>query len=239
MNRSLVLLLLGVVGFALAIAASHVHEKWKNRLRIPGVVLLVIVVVLIAAQAMLSEWAVAPNPATPAGAISASAATTTSGSAHLEASSSVTPTAGSTVPQTPASPVRQELLLKDAVEKECSLWDQDPIAIAGESYDDGISTSFYRPGDSCWVDFLRPHWAQILEISAGVLDNSPSAAHQIQVTILDSVTNEIVLEEAVSLGQPIGESLYIADRLRIRIRMTVVNGPDFDKGTFGFSGEWR
>lgn len=152
------------------------------------------------------------------------------------------------VPPSSALPSRQELVPKDSVGKEnCKWpgntgnhWRSEAALLRGDVYSNAMVCNLIKEGQSGWVDFLRPDWAEVLEISAGVTDDSPIDVHEARVRIEDSVTNEILYEGYASLGNPLQDDISVADRLRIRVRVTVVSegSSSPQSGRFGFAGEW-
>lgn len=169
-------------------------------------------------------------------------------SASPPASGIVTPSVDATA-HTKADPTREGLLLDDAVGLEkCDrgnlsgpAWETQPLIFNEIKYKNGIGCQIYG-AQAGSVDFLRPSWAGKLWIVAGVPDDSRDSTPQIEVTISNVVSGELLHEQEVRIGEPVIAELAVRDHMRVRVSMKVVADSKYlrlNDGLFGFAGEWR
>lgn len=225
---------------------------WKNEgpLRLIAVIIAALTLIATVAQCQGNNTRQQPEVA-PAITTShvTSATPATSSSQESSSMQPTTPSTSATPVATPsAAPSRQEITLAQAVgEERCKWpgntgysWRPEQIQLAGQLYSNGIACKVSRQPQSGYVDFLRPDWANRLQIVAGVSDDSENTTYQVQVTVEDAVTNEILLSEVTSLNNPVIQEVEVTDRLRLRVRGTVVAREEASSGNsqFGFAGEW-
>lgn len=174
--------------------------------------------------------------------------TPTPSSASAPESGIVTPSVKA-ASQTKADPTREGLLLEDAVGLEkCDQgnisgppWEAQPMIFNEIKYKNGIGCKLYG-AQAGTVDFLRPSWAGRLWITAGVPDDSRDSTPQIEVTISNVVSGEVLHEQEVRIGEPVIAELAVTDHMRVRVSMKVMTEDKYlrlNGGLFGFTGEWR
>lgn len=202
-----------------------------------------------------------PSPSGTEDAQSAPDPTVTESTVGTSASRPPTPTVASPTPnpssKSPAAvtrtaagapvPVRQPLVLADAVDREwCkvpgntgSRWRSMALPLNGTSYENGLTCQPWRAGQQGWLDFMRPGWATTLHVVAGGSDEGASTSGDIRVVVEDAFTSE-VLDEAIARIGSHAELSVSTTALRVRVRLVLVDDADRHRmPTIGFAGEWQ